>query len=460
MLQQSSDLFQDPKLPHLGAATNPEIMAEMFAGKFRLTLAAQGLQVENCAIEWVQHRRGRRCRLLYRLDLREASGKKFEQWFFGRLVREGQAQRQYEQAPVSAPLPNGLWQPVNLWPELEMIVWAFPHDPEMPGLAKAVDPVFVQARIEANRQAWGLSAGWRCGKVAFERVKYMPGKRCVLRYEADLENQSGESRRLAFYSKTYSDGRSRSHYDNLQEIHARLGDKINIPRPLLHVEEANTFWQEPWEGRALIDLLDEWDWHELFPRLAKLLAAFHKSHYEGLPRVDVLERALDSAQEDAQVLGWLLPQYRSRCDEALAALVGSKEILAKRATPVAPFHGTFRIEQILARNDEIALVDFDGMALGDPLFDVAEFLTSLQYLEFSRGFARPRLAKASELFQESYEQETPWKLAPPRVAWYAVVSWLNKMHETLRRRDSGIIRKFDGIEGIMEEWIDGINELT
>jgi len=458
MVQQSSDLFQDPKLPHLGAATNPEIMAEMFAGKFRSTLAAQGLQVESCAIEWVQHRRGRRCRLLYRINLRDAGGKKFDQWFFGRLVREGQARRQYEQAPASTPLPNGLWQPLHLWPELEMIVWAFPHDPEMPGLAKAVDPVFVQAQIEANRAAWGLSAGWRCEKVAFEPVKYMPGKRCVLRYDVELENQSGESRRLAFYSKTYSDGRSRSHYRNLQEIHARLGNKLNIPRPLSHWAEANTIWQEPWLGRPLIDRLDKIDWEEVFPRLAAVLAAFHQSQCEALPRVNALERAFEAVQEDAPILGWLLPQHRSRFDKALATIAGARETLARQPAPVAPTHGTMRIEQILARDHETALVDFDAAALSDPLCDVAEFLISLQFLEFSRDFPRHRLAMAAELFKASYAKQVFWQVNPQRVAWYAVVSLLDKMHESLRNLDGGILQRLEAILEVMEFWIDGLVE--
>jgi hypothetical protein len=462
MIIRCDDLLQDPKLPHLATAVDPAAMAEIFAKNLQPALAARGLQIERCAIEWLQHRRGRRCRLLYRIVMRHAGGKKIDQWFFGKLVRPGQARRQYEEALAAASLQNGAWQPVYLWPELEMVIRTFPNDPALSGLRQAADPVCVQARLNSNVAALGLSAAWRCEEVIVERVKYMPGKRCVLLCHARFANSSGESRRVSFYSKTYSDGKSRLHFANLQKFHdaARRDSQFTLPRPLTHWDEANTIWQASWEGWPLIERLEGMDWNELFPRLAGALAAFHQSPGDGLPPVNALEQGFEAVQEDAPMLGWLLPQHRARFDEALAAIAAAKEILSRqpRKGGGAPIHGTMRLEQILVRGDEMALVDFDAAALSDPHVDVAEFLISLQFLEFSCGFPRQRLAKAAELFTTSYAAQVPWRVDPQRVAWHAAVSLLDKMHETLRNLDANTLQQFEAILEIMGGWLKTMSE--
>ena len=453
MLQTTDKIFHDARLPDLGMVTNPEMMAETFARNFHPTLAANGWQIESCAIERIQYRRGRRCRLLYRLNLRHRDGEKNEQWFLSKLVRPGQARRQYEEALAVGNWQNGLWPAVTLLPDLEMVVWTFPNDPEMPGLRQATDLNFVQAQINANLAAFGLTEGWRCARAVFERVKYMPGKRCVLRYQVDLQNASDEKRTLSFYSKTYSDSKSRFHFQVLRQVYARLAGAINIPRPLMHLDAANTLWQEPWEGRPLLEKLDAMDWEELFPRLAVGLASFHQSVCESLQPVNTLEQAFDSAQEDAQMLGWLLPEYHLRFAEILTKLTVAKEVLAAPPTPATPIHGAMRLEQFVARDREVALVDFDAVALGDPLYDVAEFLTSLQYLEFTAGFSRQRLAPAAELFQTSYEKQAGSRLPSLRLGFYAISALLSKMHDTMKNLDARAMEKFDALWEIIDVWL-------
>lgn len=451
MFQVFNTTWRDPDLPHLGIVTDPMAMASTFAKNLRTTLSPRKWQVENCALERVQYHWGkcRHCRLLYRINLRDARGQKFDQWFWSEHWSNGRVQRKFEEAQVCPILQNGIWQPVQLWPELNLVVWSFPNDPEMPGLVKAADPAFVQSQVNANLSAWGLGDDWRCEPITLKRVKYMPGKRCVLRYHLRLVDSRGESRELSFYSKTYHDRASAFHYQVLQNVYDQLRDRINIPRPLVYLNEACTFWQEPWEGRPLMELLDDLDWDDLFPRLATVLATFHQSRCQDLPAASNWDDVLDSAQEDALKLGWFFPQYRGRLADALAALLAAKADLTKQEIPVVPIHGAIRLEQIVARRDEVALVDFDATGLGDPLYDVAEFLASLQYLEFSYGFSH-RLSRAAELFTASYQQQVPWALNPQRMAWYSVAFLLSKMLGSLKHLDRGVLQRFEAILEIME----------
>jgi len=448
----------DPKLPHLAEAIDAAAMAQRFANTHQAALTQLHAQVEHCAIERVQYRRERRCRVLYRLDLRDVNGNKVEQWFHGKLVRSGQAQREYEKALAAENLQNGVWQPVTLWTDLEMVMWTFPNDPRMPQLVKAADSQRIRAHLNANLKVWKLSRAWHCSEVAVERVKYMPGKRCVMRCHAHLASSFGESRELCFYSKSYSDAMSHYHFNMLTKVHRQLGHVVNIPRPLLHWDETNTFWQEPWEGRPLLDMLAEYDWEELFPRLGRVLANLHESRCGGLLKFEALEHGFDSAQEDAESLRRLLPEQNEFFARTLGALSAAKERLARTQALAVPIHGAIRVEQIVARGQEVALVDFDAMAQGDPLYDVAEFIASLQYLAFTRALAPERLAQAAALFRASYERHTQRPLAPQRLAWYAVVSLLSKMHDSWKNLDARAMARSAAIVQLIEAWSVGLLE--
>lgn len=446
-------LWQDPLLPHLRVATDPAAMTQIFAGRLQSALRSLHAEVESCALDWLQYRRSRRCRVLYRVVFRGAAGEKFEHWFYGKLFRRlSQAQREYDETRAAA--TGGPWPPVALWPELDMVIWAFPNDPAMPALQQAADPDFVRAQINAGLPAFGLPGDWRTGKVEIGRIKYMPGKRCVLRCQALVHNKNGESAGLKFYSKTYREGLTGARYRSLLHLQERLGSFITVPRFLAHFEQAGTFWQQAWEGRALIEVFSQTAGDDLLPRVAGMLAALHQSPCSDLPRRDALEKAFESVQEDAATIAALVPRHRTRCEAALTALAAAKQELAAQSAPLVPTHGTFRLEQILVRADEMALVDLDEAALSDPWHDVAEFLSSLQFLEFTHGLARARLQQAADNFQANYAKQAPWPWAPQRVAWYAAASLLDKIHETLRRLDFPALEQIDAMVDLVEQWLE------
>ena len=427
-------------------------MTEVFARKLRDTYAHLHFKLEDFRVERVQHRRGRRCRLLYRLHLRDEHGGKQDQWFYGKLVRPGQAQRQFEEALYAHELKNGLWKPVEFWPELNLIVWAFPNDPDMQGLLRANEAEHVRAHFNVNLAHFGLEPAWQCQNVRSVRVKYMPGKRCVLRHDAELVHHGGAAKSLSFYSKTYSDGMSRFHFQNARAVYEQM-QHLNMPRPILHWEEANTCWQEAWLGTPLLEALPALDWKKTFVQVARVLAGFHQARCEVLSAADMLDLALDSAEEDAPRIAAILTQYDALMHEVLRVLRLGREPLARAGAPLVPIHGTVRVEQFLTRGDDYALLDFDLACLGDPLYDVAEFLTSLQFLQFTLGWERARVEKAMQHFQNAYAQFAPWPLEPERIAWYAAVSILDKLHDALKNLDRPALARIDDIVACLQEWM-------
>ena len=334
-----------------------------------------------------------------------------------------------------------------------MIVWSFPHDPNMPRLPHAADPALVKSCFHAHLPAFNLGPDWQCEELKCTRVKYMPGKRCILRYDLSLGNAAGARRQLAFYSKTYGDGAGRFHYELLQKVYEQLDGEVNIPRPLLYWDEAHTLWQEAWEGRPVIEIFLETEDEELFPRLAGTLATFHKCRLPGLTAVYDLNSVWDEIQQNAGMLGWLLPEYETAFQKALAALAAAKEKFSAQTTPAVPVHGALRLEQFIARDQQLALVDFDTVALGDPLGDVAEFLVSLQFLEFTLAVPHARLVQAAQLFRARYAQQAPWPVDRQRLAWYAAAFCLNKMHEMSKHLHDAVPEHCGEMLKTIEGWL-------
>ncbi|TMQ68934.1 MAG: hypothetical protein E6K80_13315, partial [Candidatus Eisenbacteria bacterium] len=108
---------------------------------------------------------------------------------------------------------------------------------------------------------------------------------------------------------------------------------------------------------------------------------------------------------------------------------------ARAPAPRVPIHGAFRAEQLLVRDERVAAIDFDDLAEGDPLQDVAEFVASLRYLEITAGRPRNELARAAALFRARYEAQVPWPCDPSRIAWYAAAYTASKMLSTVKRLD-------------------------
>ena len=466
MDNQSSLLLDDPKLPHLMNLLDVDEMT----GHFDQHLHAAGLEpqweVTRCAIERVYYRPTRHCGVLYRLTFRDPSGCEADEWFFGRMLPQGEERRQLKKvASVVKQVGTSrdfLWTilPVSFWQSFNMILWIFPQDPGLATLPEVVDPVLVRNRVEANlerlgavipslRDASELKA-WRCTDVYYDRIKYMPGKRCVLRYNVTLAGPEDQSQEVTFYSKTYNDAMSRYHFEFLQSAREQLLAQeamINIPGPLLHFADINTSWHEEWKGASLIEGLDQHGNEEIFPRIATMLASLHRSQIDGLRIGPDLDDVFMTAKEDVVNLTRSLTQYRSQTTISLDYLAATKSVLENKKIPTVPIHGACRLEQMLVRDTELALVDFDALAVGDPLFDIAEFIASLHYLEFSHGRCRAELTKAATLFLESYANQVQWPCDRRRIAWYVLAFLISKVFASVKHLDIPALQRFESCGG-------------
>jgi hypothetical protein len=268
----------------------------------------------------------------------------------------------------------------------------------------------------------------------FERVKYMPGKRCVLRYRL-LPERAGAAASATLYAKAYPDGAAAAPYRLQRAAWAALraqGSPVEIPEPLVHVEGDGVLWFEDWGGRGLPSLALERGWDELAERAAETLAAFHLARLPGLPAGPQPEVLLEEALSHGTKYAARVPA-QARLMGAMLARLESRRPGSIRDVPRLPLHGAFRAEHVLVRGGRSAVLDLDGMAEGDPLIDVAEFVSSLEFTALSGVDPALDPAGVSRRFLGRYAEAVPWTVDPTRLEWYALASLVGKMHGAVKR---------------------------
>lgn len=342
-----------------------------------------------------------------------------------------------------------------------MVLHSFPYDPRMPYLGQLLEPDFVRHTIQKNMTGFGLTDAWRCEKVVCNRVKHRPGKSCTLRYEAEMRSADGRTRQFKFFGKTYRTAISRHIYEVLLQIFksASLGcGALNIPKPIAHIAEANTVWQHAWEGKNLSRIGKDGNWQVLadpntLEKIAFMLAELHQIEIVDcrLRPWPSAETILQNAAEDSAKIGRFLPnkehQLKQVMEKIAASVAGRNEQI-----PHKTIHGTFKLAQILCNQDQLALVDFDSVALGDPLYDVAEFVASLEYLKVTDGVDPLMIDRSISSFLSCYQSRVSWLWDSSRLAFYTVPFLLGKIHSSLKKMETGATDGISSALELVEKW--------
>lgn len=435
--------IHDPALPAFSRATDPSTMRDVFARRFQTQYPGFMFQVDECRIERVYHKPGKSCQITYRLRFSHDSRKTFEQWFH--LVLMAKDPYQYLQGqPVPETWPGcDFWIPLSVWDEMNALLYAFPYDPKMPYLGQLLDLNMVAAGIDTFRSEFHLDRDWRCRNIEIKKFKYRAGKSCVLCYTVEMVdiNESYRYRtQLSFFSKTYNSSHSAYVYEVLRQIsgHPALqGSGCHVPRPLAHIAEANTLWQEAWEGEKFREAGRRLGWvyflrSDDLPRITRLLAALHRVEVQGISLDEGV--APGEMLENARLNGEdILSHYPEKAPEVAAILELLAQNLPDEKGPRCTIHGSFKIAQLLYREGEFALIDFDSIAYGDPHYDLGEFISSVIFLQITDDIPAALVEENLARLLQVYDAAAPWESDPQRLAWYVSGFLLGKIHSLLKK---------------------------
>lgn len=312
--------------------------------------------------------------MLYSVTLNGVAAAR-EQMYVGYLVRMEDLAEEFKSFAKKAKLQPEAGRSVVLLPEVGLILAAFPNDRKL-ALLSGED---LQAWLPEGLRE--LSLGelepeiWRVQSVALEPLRYVPERRFTALCRARLRNAE-EEKEFCFIAKQVNEAkRARRLFRNLRSLEDALARlervPFRVPRALGWNEERAVVFIEFLPGNNLKQLLFELDIERMMPRVGELLAVFHRADKRVRKRVSYsseLRENREALREIAQVL----PHFHPRLRALFAGL--EKNRWASTSAP-ALLHGTFRLNHIFLRNDELVLLDLDSLRVGDPAYDLANLLT-------------------------------------------------------------------------------------
>ncbi|MDH5586872.1 MAG: aminoglycoside phosphotransferase family protein [Nitrospirota bacterium] len=289
----------------------------------------------------------------------------------------------------------------------------FPEDPALPMLAS----VLTEGTLERV-------------------VQYLPHHRCTIQFR-QIENE-GPGFAKVFDSHI---GR-RIHSDGVALWQVALEGDLGfaVPRPTRWDDHTLTLWQMAVKGQSItIAQLFDSNGPTLAYTMGQAIASLHQSRLTPSILFDK-ETVLQQAKRHGTILVHREPHLRHEVHSILNQL----ENLHSRTLPqkLVPLHTDLHPVQWLEHETGLGLVDFDRLALGDPEYDVASFLTELEFKDKGRG----RMIHVMDAFRRGHESVAP-PLHDSLLHAYRAQKWLAKALRALGKiHIDGVLRATQCLE--------------
>lgn len=349
--------------------------------------------------------------LCLELDVHEPGhSRRGVQRLYGKAYRAGASAPAFAQARQAPLAAAEFGAALAHLPALDMLWWAWPNDPGLPQLPLLLDPARLQQALPTSLR----DSGHRV--LGVQTLRHEPEQRATLC--CTLQTPTGLQRPI--YGKTFADGRGaviHQRFEQLWPLAEREPTAAWVARPLGYDAGSRTLWQAAAPGQPLLSLQRE---AELIDALGRVGAAL--AHLHGQPPETGEARSvahwLQEIARRRQKIARVLPELANR-----VAALAQQLVLAAQALPPARgtlIHGDFHPEQVWMHEGRVVLFDFDEFALGNPMEDLAAFVTRLHQLPGSSAMAE---ARAGALLQ-GYRRATLGHWQPGWLDWHLALQSL------------------------------------
>ncbi|MDF2145363.1 ABC transporter transmembrane domain-containing protein [Knoellia sp. p5-6-4] len=447
-------------LPGLGDALAPTAVADHLQ-----RMLDPEWDLEACHVDKVLIAVEEGTRLRYRLHLRDRhSGEVAEHFVAGRLFPDTDRAERYA-AGLAAVARPGTGEPVFAAPVhtvegLHLVLHAFPLDPNLPGLAEAVDPARMGALLEPVLPS--ALRGLELEACRPEVVKYAVGDHAVVRYELLWRvSPSRRTVRQVVYGKVFPDDRG----EHLESTLAFLLERLRggaaspatflLPRFLTYLPQLRLVVTEALPGTPQVqDLVRAWvagggrseegavrgqvTAEGALGTCAGIAASLHLPVRDSLVlpgsalpggRVRTLGSEVERVRACVESLSRYTPDLAAALRDRLDSVAHAAE---REPLPLLVAHGDFTPKEVLLDGPISAVFDLDSATAAEPALDLGHFAAHLALVvaRASAGTAQPQPARGAvlqRLFLSEYLRLRP-DLDPDavldRVAAYRVLALL------------------------------------
>jgi ABC-type multidrug transport system fused ATPase/permease subunit len=446
-----SPVLQD-ELPGLPTAFDGEAMREY------LQLALFGKSHTHYRIERCTPGKaiyvGDTCALRYELMVKEtSSGQTFQPLVVGRMFQDQLACALYMRDKLLplATLMHGRAEiapfttPVAMIEPLNMVVYAFPIDGELPTLVGATDRQRM-TEILAETLPEVLAGQLRIQDLRMVPVNYARRYRCVMRYEIECLAPDNKLQRREVYGKIATDTRGALIAPVIAALRERVLEnrnayQFNIPRSLGFRPDLQLSLLEAIPGTPQINQLlkarlsgadlpaGELTLDHALDACAQIANALHRSNI-GLGRRRTLDDDLTGLRKGIREVQRVAPELGAQFQTWLERI----ESYAEESDALLPrfCHGDYTYAQVIFDGRQSGLVDFDTVCQAEPALDLGQFLAYLRAAahkarKAASSGATPIGVQLGEHFLDAYiatagEQIEDAERLRIRVSVYEVVS--------------------------------------
>jgi hypothetical protein len=409
-----------------------------------------GSDIVGCRIAEVRRRPNGLLMVDYGLRVRErATGREWEQQATGTILPARRASQEWERLRRTATdpgvRPSGGLPPFSFLPELTMLVQRFPFDRRLPGLAW----LFGQSPREPWLPLVALfgPGDWRIEAWRAEPVRYRPEIRATVALLAGgSDHASRRSAECRLFAKVYPDDdlgeRAAAALDAFWSAASSSASGFTTGRPVAYLPGQRVLLQEAVAGRPLrLSLGGGREAPSAVERAGRAVAALHTADIPIVRRRHLSDEFAALADAGARLTAALPHLDREITATIEAVCSGLDEGL------VRPIHGDLKPEHLILGGDRVAFIDLDGLAGGDPLLDVAGFLTSLRQMEHRSRLPADHVRALGERFFKAYFAGVPSRWRSRYPLHHAMAS-LRKAARLVGKRSAG---RDDSVEDFVRE---------
>lgn len=445
-----------PSLPSFDPLLDASAMARAFQA--RLPQFAEGkLRIVDCQVFSTRYKSYVRAEsrqksylaIGYQITVDDAAAyRRGTQLLYAKAFVDGRSAAEYQNAKKSALAAPEFGVPLAHLPGLDMVVWAFPNDPELAQLPQAVDRSSARAYLPYENLPADINRSDDVTKVHVEVLHYYPEERVTARYRF-RRSPLPASQSLSLIGKTFraAEGwKACRSQQRLWEIAAQFDDKFFIARPLGFNPAVGTLWLEDLPGVPLLPLLCAEGQLEWLTKIACGLARLHDLPLVGSVRHRIADQLADLSNKTEKLcrafpdLVSALPSLRDDLCQNAPTLAGD---------PLCFIHGDFHLRQLLAHDSRIGFLDFDECGWGDPYQDLASFLVDLYFYDFTA----PVIAQLSNAFRQAYAAQSA-PLDNKRLAWHMARQFLTKAYRVYRQHQADRRRRIHWLVGLARQCLN------
>ncbi|MEZ4861134.1 MAG: aminoglycoside phosphotransferase family protein [Caldilineaceae bacterium] len=454
------DLPADATMPSLPVALDPVLMAARFQPLLFPTDSptSDRFRVAGCTIGRVKYRVQEKCVISYTLRIEDKDNERAEEHLFcARLFPTGLSHARYRKAQREPLVQSHHGDAVMHLPELDMVIWAFPNDRKIAGLARLMASAARQNQDLDDLVTGHWGTDWQIVRHTHELVHYVPEHTTTVRVRLLLDKaassaQPVRAQEATLFGKAYYNDEGAETYRLMQLLwqrNARQLEGVRVAQPLAYDPETHVLWQMGLPGRTLLTYeLGSPHFLALLPEAAQSVARLHVADLL-CARTTHLAPWLSQLPKSATLLEQVRPDLLPFAHALVQALLTNAPQPGDE--PQATLHGDLHLQNFFVDESQpvgqrLALIDLDNLSTGSPWRDLGSFCASLYYRGLVEGKPMALLRQIVESFCTAYAHYVPWPLSRSAVDWYTAAALLNeRVHRSISRLKAGRLELLDDL---------------